>query len=130
MDELTLAVVGTAFSNRDGTSRRFEIELCGPGDPVELRPEYRNRVDPRAVGVWRVGGGQLGYVTAERAGVDRPAAPGRARRPRSFRRSPAASPTSASASAAGAPALPAAAPVEHPGDPDFFPDPDGPEFGA
>ncbi|MES2339620.1 MAG: HIRAN domain-containing protein [Pseudomonadota bacterium] len=69
MDELTLAVVGVQFSNADKSNRRFEVELCRPGDSVLLRPEPRNKLDPRAIGVWREGGGQMGYVTAERCGL-------------------------------------------------------------
>ena len=67
MDELTLAVVGIDFPNRDGGNRRFELLQCDPGDPVELRPEPRNPHDPRAVAVLSGRGQQIGYLTAERA---------------------------------------------------------------
>lgn len=66
--ELTLAVVGIDFANADGSSRRFELELCRPGETVELRPEPKNQHDPRAVAVLSARGWQLGYLTAERAG--------------------------------------------------------------
>jgi hypothetical protein len=69
MRELSLAVVGLDFPNRDRSNRRFEVALCRPGDPVTLRPEPRNPVDPRAVAVLSERGIQLGYLTAERCGL-------------------------------------------------------------
>lgn len=66
--ELTLAVVGIDYANADGTSRRFELKLCQRGEPVDLRPEPKNKHDPRAVAVFSARGWQLGYLTAERAG--------------------------------------------------------------
>ncbi|NNM78566.1 hypothetical protein HJG53_16890 [Sphingomonas sp. ID1715] len=65
--ELSLAVVGAAHANADGSNRRFEILLCAPGDPVELRPEPSNNADPHAIAVFSSRGVQIGYVTAERA---------------------------------------------------------------
>jgi len=66
--ELSLHVVGAAFPNRKGGGdRRFEILLCRPGEPVELRPEPRNPADPNAVAVFSARGVQIGYLTAERA---------------------------------------------------------------
>ena len=65
--ELSLAVVGAAHPNPDGSDRRFEILLCAPGEPVELRPEPRNKADPHAIAVYSARGVQIGYVTAERA---------------------------------------------------------------
>lgn len=65
---LSLAVVGADYPNRRGPTRRFEIELCLPGDPVELIPEPKNPVDPRAVAVFSSRGVQLGYLSAERCG--------------------------------------------------------------
>jgi hypothetical protein len=52
MTELSLAVVGIDFPNPDKSrsNRRFEIALCRPGDPVELRPEPKNPADPRSRG--------------------------------------------------------------------------------
>lgn len=71
MRELSLAVVGLDFPNpdRSRSNRRFEVALCRPGDPVELRPEPKNPVDPRAVAVHSERGVQIGYVTAERCGL-------------------------------------------------------------
>jgi hypothetical protein len=65
---LSLAVVGVDFPNRKGPGRRFEIELCQPGEPVELVPEPRNPADPRAVAVFSCRNVQIGYLTAERCG--------------------------------------------------------------
>lgn len=65
---MSLAVVGIAYPNADGSNRRFEIELLAPGEPVDLVPEPTNEKDPRAVAVFARGGGQLGYLTAERCG--------------------------------------------------------------
>ena len=65
---LSLAVVGADFPNKKGPGRRFEIALCKPGEPVELMPEPRNPVDPRAIAVLSKRGVQLGYLTAERCG--------------------------------------------------------------
>lgn len=65
--ELSLAVVGAAHANADGSNRRFEILLCTPGEPVELRPEPGNKADPHAIAVFSRRGVQIGYVTAERA---------------------------------------------------------------
>jgi len=69
MQELSLAVVGLDFPNRDKSNRRFELALCRPGDPVELRPEPKNPADPRAVAVYSESGVQLGYLSAERCGL-------------------------------------------------------------
>lgn len=69
MQELSLAVVGLDFPNRDKSNRRFEMALCRPGDPVELRPEPKNPADPRAVAVYSERGVQLGYLSAERCGL-------------------------------------------------------------
>lgn len=67
--ELSLAVVGINFANRDKgkSNRRFEMRLCSPGEPVELRLEPKNPADPNAVAVFSARGVQLGYLTAERA---------------------------------------------------------------
>ena len=69
MDELTLAIVGIDYPNADktGTSRRMELLLCKPGDPVELRPEPENEHDEYAIAVLSERGVQVGYLTAERA---------------------------------------------------------------
>jgi hypothetical protein len=65
---LSLAVVGAQYPNKRGPTRRFEIALCKPGEPVELRPEPKNPADPRAIAVFSERGVQLGYLTAERCG--------------------------------------------------------------
>jgi len=63
----SLEVVGADYPNKRGPGRRFEIELCKPGEPIELRPEPKNPADPRAIAVFSCRGVQLGYLTAERA---------------------------------------------------------------
>ena len=65
---LSLAVVGVHHPNKDKSHRRFEIELCAPGEPVQLLPEPKNRHDERAVAVFSSRDVQLGYLTAERCG--------------------------------------------------------------
>ena len=65
--ELSLAIVGAAHANADGSNRRFEILLCAPGEPIGLVPEPTNRADPHAIAVFSMRGVQIGYVTAERA---------------------------------------------------------------
>lgn len=70
LPQMSLAVVGLSHPNADKSKsdRRFEAMLCAPGDPIELRPEPRNRHDPRAVAVFSERGIQIGYLTAERCG--------------------------------------------------------------
>lgn len=68
MPAMSLAVVGAQYPNPDGSDRRFEILVCKPGEPVELRPEPKNPHDERAVAVFSCRGIQLGYLTAERCG--------------------------------------------------------------
>lgn len=65
---LSLAVVGADYPNRRGPGRRFEIEICKPGEPVQLVPEPKNPADPRAVAVFSARAVQIGYLTAERCG--------------------------------------------------------------
>lgn len=68
MQQLSLAVVGADFANKGKSpTRRFEIKLCKPGEPVELRPEPKNPADPLAIAVYSERDVQLGYITAERA---------------------------------------------------------------
>jgi len=67
MRKLSLAVVGADFDNKSGPSRRFEIAMCLPGEPVELRPEPKNPADKHAIAVYSSRGIQIGYVRAERA---------------------------------------------------------------
>lgn len=63
----SLAVVGADHPNKRGPGRRFELNICRPGEPVELRPEPKNPKDENAVAVFSARGIQLGYLTAERA---------------------------------------------------------------
>lgn len=69
MDELTLSVVGIDFPNADRSrsNRRMELLLCAPGDPVDLRREPKNPHDANAVAVFSSRGVQVGYLSAERA---------------------------------------------------------------
>jgi hypothetical protein len=66
----SLAVVGADYPNkrRKGPTRRVEIALCRPGEPVELVLEPKNPADPLAVAVYSERAVQLGYLTAERCG--------------------------------------------------------------
>lgn len=67
ISQLSLAIVGADFQNKRGPSRRFELALCVPGEPVELRPEPNNPADEYAVAVYSARGIQIGYLSAERA---------------------------------------------------------------
>lgn len=69
MREFTLAIVGIDFPNDDRakTNRRSELMMIAPGAAMELRPEPRNKHDPHAIAVFSPAGVQVGYVTAERA---------------------------------------------------------------
>ena len=69
MDELTLSVVGIDFPNTDRSksNRRMELLVCAPGEPVELRREPKNPHDANAVAVFSARGVQVGYLSAERA---------------------------------------------------------------
>ena len=63
----SLAVVGADYANKRGPGRRFEIALCLPGEPVELRREPKNPADSRAIGVYSMRDVQIGYIQAEYA---------------------------------------------------------------
>jgi hypothetical protein len=65
--QLSMAVVGAQHPNAKGPTRRFAIELCRPGDLIELRPEPENPMDEYAVAVYNPEGIQMGYLSAERA---------------------------------------------------------------
>jgi len=65
--ELTLAVVGIGYRNADKTLRAAGLVKCTPGEPVELRLEPKNKNDRNAIAVFSARGIQIGYVTAERA---------------------------------------------------------------
>ena len=137
MNELTLVVVGIDFPNRDkaGTNRRSELLMTMPGEPVELRPEPRNRHDEHAVGVWSARGIQIGYLSAERA-------PWIGRRLRAGEEAVAVFQGLSGSTAAirvrfggGAPTLPSTSGRALPGtradqDDCFVSDPDGPDWGA
>lgn len=133
MDEMTLAVVGIDFPNEDKarSNRRFELLASAVGDPVSLRPEPRNRHDPNAVAVFSARDVQVGYLSAERA----PLVGARIRRGEEvqavFQGLRGSVAYVRARFGGGAPTLPsvAEAPPEPAGD-DFYPDPDGPEWGA
>ncbi|MBB4837310.1 hypothetical protein HNP52_000361 [Sphingomonas kyeonggiensis] len=127
--ELSLAVVGIGYANADGSNRRFECQLCVPGEPVELRPEPKNKHDEYAVAVFSSRGVQLGYLTAERApwigGKLRSGEPAEA----VFQE---LMPTAAAIRVrfgGGAPTLPQRASAGDP-EPDFYPDEPAPDWGA
>lgn len=63
----SLAIVGIDFPNTKGPGRRFELEICQPGEPIELRPEPKNPFDEHAIAVYSCRGIQLGYLKSERA---------------------------------------------------------------
>ena len=67
MQELTLAVVGIDFPNADGSNRRSEALMTLPGEPVDLLPEPKYKHDGNAIAVVSPRGVQIGYVSAERA---------------------------------------------------------------
>lgn len=69
MQEFTLAIVGIDYPNSDRrkTSRRGELLLLTEGAPMTLVPEPKNPHDRWAVAVISHNGVQVGYVTAERA---------------------------------------------------------------
>lgn len=64
---MSVAIVGVDYPNKRGPSRRFELEICRPGERVELRPEPANKFDEHAVAVYSARGIQLGYLPSERA---------------------------------------------------------------
>ena len=64
----SLAIVGADYPNKGKSpGRRFEIALCAPGDPLELRPEPENPADEHAIAVYSERGVQIGYVSSQRA---------------------------------------------------------------
>lgn len=144
MQELTLAVVGIDYPNADRSksSRRMELLMCAPGEPVELRPEPKNKHDEHAVAVFSARGVQVGYLSAERApyigkrlkqgedalavfqGLEGPAGYVRVR----FGGGMPTLPRAASVSCLVPAAEPAMLSVA--GQDEFYPDPEGPEWGA
>lgn len=144
IQELTLAVVGIDFLNADGSNRRSEAMITLPGETVELIPEPRNKHDSNAIAVVSPRGVQIGYLSAERApyvrgrmsrgddvvaifqGIDGGAAFIRVR----FDGATPTLPTSAEDSAASCDLTRSSRSHGH-YDPDaFYPDEDGPEWGA
>lgn len=66
MRHLSLAVVGADHPNKKGPTRRFEIAMCIPGEPVHLVPEPKNIADKQAIAVYSDRHIQIGYIRAER----------------------------------------------------------------
>ena len=136
MQELTLAVVGIDFPNADGSNRRSEALMTLPGEPVELVPEPKNRHDGNAIAVVGPRGVQIGYLSAERA----PYIGGRMQRGEDvaaiFQGMDGAAAYVRVRFGGEVPTLPvstAQPPVRRsqPYDPDaFYPDEEGPEWGA
>jgi hypothetical protein len=135
MDEMTLAVVGIDFPNTDKarSNRRFELLASAAGDPVSLRPEPRNPHDPNAVAVFSARDVQVGYLSAERA----PLIGARIRRGEVveaiYQGMKGAVAYIRVRFGGGRPTLPVVAearsqPVVT--EDDFYPDPEGPEWGA
>lgn len=65
--DITLPIVGVDYPNKRGPGRRFELEICQPGEAIELRPEPNNPYDEHAVAVFSSRGIQLGYLQSIRA---------------------------------------------------------------
>lgn len=65
--QISLAIVGAAYPNKRGPTRRFDLALCNLGEPLELRPEPTNPADEHAIAVFSERDVQLGYVKSERA---------------------------------------------------------------
>jgi hypothetical protein len=136
MKELTLAVVGIDHPNADKarTNRRSELMMTIPGDRVDLRPEPRNPHDSHAIGVWSARGVQVGYLTAERA----PWIGGRMNAGEEveaiFQGLAGAAGYIRVRFGGGAPTLPAGEPrIARPtpsGEDGFYPNEDGPDWGA
>jgi hypothetical protein len=132
--ELTLAVVGIDFPNNDRTrsNRRSELMLLSPGAAMTLVPEPRNPVDSQAVAVFSSSGLQVGYLSAERA-------PWIGARIRAGDEVNAIYQGLTGGAGylrvrigGGAPTLPVTRERDEAdgSEPDFWPDPEGPEFGA
>lgn len=67
MRQQSLAIVGIDYPNKRGPGRRFELEICAPGEPIDLVPEPKNQFDEHAIAVFSCRGIQLGYLKSERA---------------------------------------------------------------
>jgi len=66
---MSLRVVGADFPNKRGPTRRFEIAICTPGEPVYLEHEPRNPADHDAIMVMSERAVLLGYVAADRTSL-------------------------------------------------------------
>jgi hypothetical protein len=130
MHELSVAVVGIGYDNDDGSNRRFHVAMQSPGDAVELRREPRNEHDEYAVAVYGQQGYRLGYVPAERApwlgakmadGLELQAV---------FQERQDTIAVIRVRIGGGPPTLPAPRTTRSSDEPDFYPDPAGPEWGA
>lgn len=130
--ELSLAVVGIDFPNNDEaqSNRRFELLVCAPGEQVDLRREPDNGHDRNAVAVFSARGIQLGYLNAERApwiggkmlaGEEYVAV---------FQELRDTIGVIRMRFGGGAPTLPAPRPAPPKFTDDFYPDPEGPDWGA
>lgn len=144
MQEITLAIAGIDFPNADGSNRRSETMMTLPQEPVALVPEPKNKHDGNAIAVIGPRGVQLGYLTAERApyigsrmargedvqaifqGMDGGSAFIRVRFGGGAPTLPPASDPRASAPRPPSPPRRTSAYDPH----DFYPDEDGPEWGA
>ena len=67
MRQSSLVIVGIDYPNKRGPGRRFELEICRPGEPIELRREPNNQFDEHAIAVFSCRGIQIGYLASERA---------------------------------------------------------------
>ncbi len=64
---MSLAVVGAAHKNADGSDRLEEIMRTEPGEQVVLVPEPENPHDRYAIAVYTMREVKIGYLSAERA---------------------------------------------------------------
>jgi hypothetical protein len=60
---------GEGQTNADGRSRQEELRRCVPGEPVELRRERDDRVDPNAITVLSERGVPIGRLTRHYAAL-------------------------------------------------------------
>ncbi|WP_367349692.1 HIRAN domain-containing protein [Sphingobium yanoikuyae] len=67
LPSMSLAIVGSAHKNSDGSDRRAEIDACMPGEPIDLVLEPDNEFDCHAIAVYSSRAVQIGYVRADRA---------------------------------------------------------------
>lgn len=67
--QITLPIVGTQFPNKSPKepTRQFALELCEPGDAVQLRLDPENEHDEHAIEVRNGRDMMMGYIPANRA---------------------------------------------------------------